>query len=135
MTTFESESVEVGRACEEVFSFLSDFRNFEELMPEQIINWNADQDSCSFTIKGMADLSMRIASKNPCSNIHIVSDGKNPVDYTLDYFLSKASDESCKISIVFDADLNPFMKMMAGRPLQNFVNMMGEKLQEIFPKN
>ncbi len=135
MTTFESESVEVGAGCEEVYSFLSDFRNFKELMPPQIINWKADEESCSFTIQGMADLSMRIASKSPGNNIHIVSEGKNPVDYTLDCFFKKASSGNCRVSIVFDADLNPFMKMMAGKPLQNFVNMLGEKLLEVFPKN
>ena len=28
-------------------------------MPEQVIDWKSTEDSCSFTIKGMTDLTMR----------------------------------------------------------------------------
>jgi len=43
-----------------VFQFLSDFNNYEKLMPEQIVNWQSDKDTCSFSIKGMADLKLKI---------------------------------------------------------------------------
>lgn len=132
MTEFISEKTRINASAKEVFDFLSDFRNFQHLMPEQIKNWKADQDHCSFTIEGMADLSMRIASKNPHKNIHIVADGKNPIDYTLDVFLFPDDENQCKAELVFNASLNPFIKAMASRPLQNFVEMLVKKLQEHF---
>ncbi len=130
MTTFEKQNIPVNTSCEELFAFLSDFRNFEDLMPEQVTNWKADETFCSFTIQGLADLSMRIDAKYPCSNIRIVADGKNPVDYRLDYFFRAGEDGRCLVGIVFDAALNPFLKSMASKPLQYFVDMLGEKLQE-----
>lgn len=130
MATFEKQNIPVNTSCEKVFSFLSDFRNFENLMPDQVTNWKADESSCSFTIRGLSDLSMRIDGKYPCSNIHIVSDGKNPVDYRLDYYFSARDDNHCRVSIVFDVDLNPFLKTMASKPLQHFVDLLAEKLQE-----
>ncbi|MBW6478449.1 MAG: hypothetical protein K0B37_03405 [Bacteroidales bacterium] len=132
MTEFVSERLVINASSEEVFNFLGDFTNFEHLMPEQIRNWKADKDTCSFTIEGLADLSMRIASKNPDRNIHIIADGKNPIDYTLDCFLFDVNEKSCKVELVFNADLNPFIKSVASRPLQNFVNMLATKLQEHF---
>ena len=132
MTEFKSEQLKVNAPAEDVFDFLADFTNFEHLMPEQIKNWKADTDTCSFTIEGLAELSMRIASKNRASNIHIVSHGKNPVDYTLDVFLLPSDENKCKAEVVFGADLNPFIKTMASRPLQNFVDMLAGRLQKHF---
>ncbi len=132
MTEFVSERLNINASCNEVYSFMGDFTNFEHLMPEQIKKWKADQESCSFTIEGLADLSMKIASKTPDRNIHIIADGKNPIDYTLDCFFIENDGNSCKVELVFKADLNPFIKAVASRPLQNFVNMLAVKLQEHF---
>lgn len=131
MARFESEDVLLNASCEEVFSFLSDFRNLESLMPEQVVNWQATEDSCSFTIQGLTNLSMKLGSKTACTNIHIVSDGNNPIDYTLDYFLRKKG-EQCIVSVMLDAELNIFLSGMASRPLQNLVKIIADKLGEIF---
>ncbi len=132
MTEFISEKVSVAAPRQQVFDFLSDFNNFGHLMPEQIKNWKADKDQCSFTIEGLAELSMRIASKSAPGNVHIVSHGKNPIDYTLDCFLTDAGGEATGAEIIFKADLNPFIKAMASRPLQNFVDMLATRLKEHF---
>lgn len=134
MTKFESRKVQVQADSREVFDFLSDFRNFNHLMPEQVTHWQAAADRCSFTIEGVASLSMRIASTSPHSNIHIVAEGKNPVDYTMDCFIYSSSPGESSVSLELDAALNPFMKMMASRPLQNFVDMLAGKLQEHFAR-
>jgi len=132
MTEFVSERTAVNAPAADIFNFLTDFTNFQHLMPEQITNWKADTDHCSFTIDGLADLSMRIAGKTPENNIHIVADGKNPIDYTLDLFLFPVTESSCKVEVAFNADLNPFIKAMASRPLQNFVDLLASKLQQHF---
>ncbi|MFO7998530.1 MAG: hypothetical protein R6U86_06050 [Bacteroidales bacterium] len=132
MASFESEVHDVKAPCRKVFDFLSDFRNFENLMPEQIQDWQATETTCSFRIQGVANLHMRIAGKSACRNIHIVSDGANPVEFSLDIFLNKTDDETCRVSVLFDAELSPFMKMMASRPLQSLVEMLSEKIEVHF---
>lgn len=132
MTEFVSERVNVDKSVDEVFDFLNDFTNFSNLIPDQVKSWKASNDTCSFSIEGLAELNMRIASKNRANNIHIVADGKNPVDYTLDIFLFDTTTSKSKAEIVFKADLNPFIKAMASKPLQNFVDKLALKLQEYF---
>ncbi len=134
MAKFQSERVQLDAPEQEVFEFLSDFRNFKDLMPPQIVNWKADEQSCSFTIPSMADLSMRMVKKIPHRNIHIVAEGNNPIEYTLDCFIEPDIEGKSFAEIVFDAELNPFLSMVASRPLQNLVNMLAKKLLEIFSK-
>lgn len=132
MAKFESEQVLLQADAQKVYHFLGDFRNFEGLLPDQVSNWQADESSCSFTIQGVASLSMCISEKTPYTNIHIVSCGKNPVQYTLDCFLREEEPGRCFAQLEFDAALNPFMKAVASRPLQNFVSLLAEKLQAHF---
>ncbi len=132
MAKFESNKVIVNAPCEKVYEFVADFNNFEKLLPDKVSNWQSTTDNCSFKIEGLGSLAMKIESKTPCKQIHIVSDGDNPVDYTLDCFFYQYSDKQCEVELAFEAELTSFMEMIASNPLQNFVNMLADKIKELF---
>ena len=130
MTRIESEIVIVERSQEEVFDFLNDFTNFEKLMPEQVVNFETDGDTCKFDIKGMASLGMKYEQKNKPSSIRMKREGKAPFDFILDCLITEKEGKS-GLQLVFDADLNPMLKMMAVKPLTNFLNLLVGKFEEI----
>ncbi len=132
MTKFENNNILLHAACEEVFDFLADFRNFKSLLPDQVTNWQAGETHCSFTVRGMSDLSMRSESKRRPEHLSIVSEGKNPADFRLDFHISRNGEDGCRVSIVFDVDLSPFAKMLASKPLNHLVDTMGKKLRQRF---
>ena len=131
MTEFKSEQISIQRKDSDIFNFLSDFSNFEKLMPEQVINWQSTKESCSFTIKGMADLALRIDKKEEFQLISYVSEGKSPFSFNLKFLILSQDEGSTSVSSILQAKLNPMIKMMASRPLQNFVNLLVEKLKEL----
>ena len=131
MTRIESNKAEINNSSEKVYAFLSNMNNFGKLMPEQVINWKSDEDSCSFTIKGMTDLSMKISEKTPSSKIVIVPNGKTPFGFNLIMQFQETKEHCTIAQIIFEADLNPMMQMLAKNPLQNFVNMLASKLKEL----
>jgi hypothetical protein len=130
MKTIESEKITILRPAQEIYSFLCNFNNFQHLMPPQVINWQSTETSCSFTIQGMTDLAMHIAEKIPFTRIVILPDGHPPFDFELDCTLS-GLDSSAESQLIFHADLNPFLSMIALNPLRNFVNLLNSKLKEI----
>ena len=130
MTRLESDTVTVNKTAKEVFEFLSDFNNYQRLMPEQVTDWKSTADDCSFTIKGMASLAMKMKEKTPFSSVVIERNGKAPFDFLLTCQLADKQAE-CEVRLYFDADLNPMLKMMASKPLTNFLNLMASKLKEI----
>jgi carbon monoxide dehydrogenase subunit G len=131
MTRLQSETIDLEQTPKEVFVFLSDFNNFQQLMPEQVVDWKSDNDTCSFTIKGMASLGMAMESKTPHSEIRIKRDGKAPFDFFLICKIDPSNNSSeSKLTLYFDADLNPFLKMMAEKPLTNFLNLLVKKYKE-----
>ncbi|MEO8088090.1 MAG: SRPBCC family protein [Bacteroidota bacterium] len=130
MTRLESDKVTVNKTAKEVFEFLSDFNNYQRLMPEQVTDWKSSAEECSFTIKGMASLGMKMKEKTPYTKIVIEKNGKAPFDFFLICELEDMQSQ-CEAQLIFDADLNVMMKMMASKPLTNFLNLLASKLKEI----
>jgi len=128
MTRIESDITPVTKSPEEIYNFLSNFNNFEKLMPEQVTNWQSTEEECSFTIAGMASLGMKITDKTPYSLIKVARNGKAPFDLGLDCIIKESTPGQSTVQLAFDADLNPMMKMMAVKPLTNFLNLLVGKL-------
>lgn len=117
-----------------VFEFLSDFNHYEQLMPDQIVNWESNRDACSFTIKGMTSLALKYKDKTPYHLIDIVPDGKSPISFNLRIELEEdtLNEQHTIANVKIDANLNPMMAMIAKKPLENLVNIIGEKLNTEF---
>ena len=119
-----------------VFQFLSDFNNYETLMPEQIVNWQSDTETCSFTIKGMADLKLKFARKEASKLLELVPEGKTPVKFSLLVNLEPdaLNEQKTVVNVHVDADLNPMLTMIAKRPFENLANTISEELHKVFEK-
>lgn len=131
LTKIESEKVEIDNAAENIFNYLSDFNNFEKLMPSQVTNWTSTADECSFTINGMATIGMKIIEKAPLSKISIISNGKVPFEFKLFVLITEKDASSSVGQLTFESDMNPMIKMMVEKPLGNFFNMLAQKMKDI----
>ena len=127
----ETEIVEIENSAENIFTNLSDFKNFEKLMPHQVTNWQATTDECSFTINGMATIGMKILEKISPTKISITSHGKVPFEFKLYVLITVVNPLKCKGQLIFESDMNPMIKMMVEKPLGNFFNILAQKMKEI----
>jgi len=134
MTTIESNKEVINAKDEVIYAFLSNLNNFSKLVPEQIENWKSDETSCSFRVSGLADISLKIIEKVPFQKIVISSDGNTPVSFTMVMNITAEVNDQSLFQIVFLADMNSFMAMMATKPLTNFVNILAQKLREYYEK-
>ena len=130
----ESKKAIINCQPQKVYDFLADFNNFELLLPEQVANWQSTGDSCSFEVKGLATIGLRITDKVPFTKISMISEGKLPFKFSLETAIEEAIEQQCQVQIVIDADMNPFIAMMAEKPLQSFVDMLLPKLKEEMEK-
>ncbi len=131
VTTIVSDTIEIEKSPEYIFNYLSDFQNFESMMPEQVTEWTATPDECSFNIAGMATIGMKIIEKIPSSKIIISSNGKVPFDFTLLININEKGANASSGNITFESELNSMMKMMVEKPLGKFFNMLAHKMADI----
>jgi carbon monoxide dehydrogenase subunit G len=134
MTEFKSKQISISKPADFIFSYLDDFNNFENLLPEQVTNWQATKDNCSFTIQGMADLKIKKGTKSEFTHLSYTSEGNKPFEFALHFHFHENAESNTESHIIFEAKLNPMVKMMASRPLQNLVEIMVEKLKEEMEK-
>lgn len=134
MTEINSNVEQINNSDEIIYSFLSDLNNFKELMPEQIENWKSTEDTCSFRIKNMADLSLKLSKKIPYRLIELSPEGKAPFNFVLICTLERISEFKTNAVIQFNADMNAMVLMLAKSPLQHFVNALAMRLKQKFDK-
>lgn len=128
----ESDKSEINKPASEVFAFLSNFNNFQKLMPPQVVDWQSTESDCSFKISGMASIGMKIIEKNSNSLIKIVSHGgKVPFAFTLNVHITEVSATQSTGQLIFEADINPMMAMMVEKPLRNFFNLLAGKMRDL----
>lgn len=125
----EGKPATINQNTEKVFTFLTDFNNFKPLMPDQITNWKSDKESCSFTIQGMADISLTFGKRTPNSFVSLVPVGKVPFSFILNLNLTESNSDTV-VKVDVDAQLNPMLAMMAKRPLENLVNVMAGNIND-----
>ena len=120
----------VNKSSKKIFSFLGNFENFEKLMPEQVSNWNATELDCSFTIKNMGDIRLKIVEKKEDSHIHITSVGDLPFDVDMKAHIEPFGEDQTKVHIDLEGNMSQMIFMMAKKPLQNLANHIVERLKE-----
>jgi hypothetical protein len=127
---FQSHKVELPVPVEKAYLFLFDLNNLHQLMPEQVINWQSSEDSCSFDIKGMAHISLKRGETIQDCLVRIISMPENPIDLEIRGNLEKLTDMQASAMVELTADLSPMLQLMVSGPLQNLVNIMADRLKE-----
>lgn len=129
MTSFVSK-IKIDKHANEVYQFLENCNNHEQLQPENIYNWTSTRDEAHFTIQNMAKLSLKIKERVPDQSVEFVPSNEAPFDLFLKWSINN-SGESSEVVLELSADLNMMMKMMASGPLQKLVDFQTKKLAEV----
>lgn len=129
MTTIQN-TTEINKNVSEVYAFLADLNNHEQLMPENIYNWSSTTDEARFTIQNMAKLALKVEERSENQFIKLVPSEKAPFEVTLRWELQVIADTVTKATFIIGADLNMMMKMIASGPLQKLVDFQVNKLKE-----
>ncbi|MGH2623521.1 MAG: SRPBCC family protein [Sphingobacterium sp.] len=130
MSIFQN-STSINKPLNEVYQFLSDLNNHEQLMPENIYNWSSTEDEAKFTIQNMIKLALKITERVENKELICKPSEEAPFELTLKWKVDEISENTTNASFIIDADLNMMMKMMASGPLQKLVDHQVNRLREV----
>ncbi len=131
MTIIESKKVTIAKPAQELYSFLQDMNNFEQLLPQgRISEWKSDGVSCSFKVQGAATIGLALDGGNEPELLKLKATERSPFPFTLDVHLKEA-DGITTAWQVFNADLNPFIKVMVEKPLKNLFDHIADRMAVI----
>jgi carbon monoxide dehydrogenase subunit G len=129
MTKIESKARSINQSSEVIFNFLSDFNQFEHLMPDKVINWSSSSDTCQFTISGIASLGMKIVEKQPFNRIQMTHFGNVPFNFDFEVQIHAVDQTKSQVQLVMNAELNAMLKMLAVKPLGDFLEKLLDQLE------
>lgn len=135
MTDFESKIVSIRRTPEDIFRVISDFRQFTPFIPtDKLEGWEAEEDNCKFTVKGVGQTGLKIIEKDPFKTVKITGDGKLPFEFYLWIQLKEVAPYDTRLKLTLKAELNMMLKMMLQKQLATGIDTMAEQIAAAFNK-
>lgn len=124
----ESTTTTVPKSGQYMFEQLSDVRNFEKLMPDNISKFEVTgENSFIFGLKGMPEI--KLNSKEKIANSKIVlGAASDKLPFTLTANIATAFGNSCDVQLVFDGEFNAMMAMMIKAPITKFIEVLSENM-------
>lgn len=134
MTKFESSVKVIPYSQERVYNKLSDLSNLEaikdRLPQDKVQDLSFDSDTLSFSVSPVGKLTLQIVEREPSKCVKLATTN-SPLPFNMWIQLVAAGEEECKIKVTIGMDINPFMKAMVQKPLQEGLEKMVEMLSII----
>ena len=127
----ESPSTTVDKSAKEVFEFLSDLKNFEQLMPENTDKFEVINDNrFLFGLKGMPEIVLERKGQTEFSQL-VLSAASEKLPFTLKADIKSVDDNKSEVLLSFTGEFNAMMAMMIKSPITNFMGTLSENLGNI----
>ena len=129
MADFTSEVKTIPHNDDKIFEMLSDMSNLERVKDripqDKIKDFTFDTDTCSFTVDPVGAIKFEIIEREPNKTIKF-STTNSPVPLQMWIQLKQVADNDTKMKMTVRAELNPFIKPMISKPLQDAIDKISE---------
>ena len=127
----ESPKETLDKSAEYVFHALSDVKNFEKLMPENIAKFEVlGEDIFVFGLKGMPEIKLKMKDKVPFSKVVLgAASDKLPFNLTAD--INALTPTSSEVQLHFEGEFNAMMAMMIKGPISKFIETLVQNMHKL----
>ena len=131
---FESSVKLIPYPQQAVYNNISDLRNLEKVkdrVPEDKVNdFSYDEDTVSLNVPPVGELKLRICEREEpkCVKFETV---QSPVPFNLWIQVLPVDENSSKMKVSVKAELNPFIKAMVEKPLQDGIEKIADALAQV----
>lgn len=134
MTEFVSEIKAIPQNDDRIFTMLSDLSNLERVKDripqDKIQGFEFDSDSCSFSVNPVGKITFQIVEREPNKTIKFATTN-SPVPLFLWIQLKQVAEMDTRMKLTARADLNPFIKQMVAKPMQEAIDKIAAVLEKL----
>ena len=131
---FVSEVKAIPFNDERIYAMLSDLSNLERVKDripqDKIKDFEFDSDTCSFAVEPVGKIQFKIIDREPNKTIKFATK-QSPVPLNLWIQLKQVAENDTRLKLTARADLNPFIKPMVAKPLQEAVDKISTIIASI----
>ena len=128
---FESSIKQIPYPQQSVYDNISDLRNLEKVkdrIPEdKVSDFTFDEDTVGLNVQPVGELKLRICEREEpkCVKFETV---QSPVPFNVWIQVLPVDEQNSKMKVTVKAELNPFIKSMVEKPLQEAVEKIADAL-------
>ena len=127
----ESPKTNIKKSAEYIFNALSDIKNFEKLMPENIAKFEVIDENCfEFGLKGMPEIKLIKKASTPNSEI-ILGAASSKLPFTLTAKIDAISENTTEVQLFFEGEFNAMMAMMVKGPITKFIETLASNMEKL----
>jgi len=127
----ETPTKTVAANSETIFSFLTDIKNFEQLMPDNIDKFEVlDEKTFRFALSGMPEIVLRLKEQLPNSKV-ILGAASDKLPFTLTTTIDEVSPDASEVGLSFEGKFNAMMAMMIKGPITKFMDTLSSNMDRI----
>lgn len=127
----ESPKINVEKSAEYIFNALSDIKNFEKLMPENMAKFEVIDENCfEFGLKGMPEIKLVKKASTPNSEI-VLGAASSKLPFTLTAKINAISENETDIQLFFEGEFNAMMAMMVKGPITKFIETLSSNMNRL----
>lgn len=125
----EGRKIIVNKSSSELAGMLKNPQDYKDLMPEGLQSFEAREDGFKFGLKGMPEIALKI--ENVSDKEVVLKSASSSLDFALTGSMTPLNDNQTEVQLLFEGKFNPFIKMMVEKPLQNFINSLTDKIEQL----
>jgi hypothetical protein len=127
----ESPKVTVQQPAQYIFDQLSDVKNFEKLMPENIAKFEVTgEESFIFALKGMPEIKLKLKEKSAPNKV-VLGAASDKLPFTLIGNINTISDTASEVQLLFEGEFNAMMAMMIKGPISKFIETLAQNMHKL----
>lgn len=120
----------IQNSDERIFRFLSDFRNFDRLIPPDVEGWESDMDWCRFLVKGQK-VGLEIVDRVEFKTVKFQASDDSVFPFLFWVQLVQSSAYDTRVRLTVHAEVNMMMKMVLKKQLQKGLDQLVDQLAMI----
>ena len=133
-TRFESSVKQIPYPQQAVYDMLSNLENISKVMDripaDKIKDISFDRDYVSMSVDPVGAIKLAVCEREEPKCIKFQTE-KSPVPFYVWIQMLPVTDTTSKMRITAEADLNPFIKTLVQKPLQDGVEQIADGLAQI----
>ena len=127
----DSPKLTVQKPAQYIFDALSDVKNFEKLMPDNIAKFEVTgEESFIFALKGMPEIKLKMKEKQAPNKL-ILGAASDKLPFTLTGNINEVSANASEVQLHFAGEFNAMMAMMIKGPITKFIETLASNMHKL----
>ena len=125
------ESKEIPYSSEKIYTYIIDINNYEKILKNEIKSFDKiSENEFKIKIGSMPGIKLILEKNLTDEYVKLISNDSN-FNFSIIIYVNQISEKSSKVNVKFIGSFSSMIEMMIRKPLENFIESLKNKIEEI----